>query len=351
MDRSDRFALIYDDIFLEHDTGGHPENADRLRAIVDHLKQHGVWDAVRILTPQAASPEDIQLAHTLAHVEHVRQIAAAGGPGLDHETIVSARSYEAALTAAGADMMAVDALIAGELDGAFALVRPPGHHATADRGMGFCLFNNIAIAALHALRSGIERVAIVDWDLHHGNGTQDIFFDRADVLYVSTHQYPCFPGTGWIDEVGTLGGEGFTVNIPLPPGCGDRHYAKAFDTIVIPVLRRYEPQIVLVSAGFDTHARDPLGAMNVTAEGFGQMADALLQVAQEHCDGMMLLTLEGGYDYEALGNSVGEVVGRLAGLDLPSHSEPAMGTHSRFDASVDQQLEAVRARVGRHFDI
>jgi len=351
MQEQARFAIIYDDIFLAHDTGGHPENAGRLTAVVEHLKEHGTWERVGHLQPQAATAGDVQLVHTPGHVEHVRQIAQAGGPGLDHETLISSRSYEAALMAAGAGITGVDALVRGDMDTVFALVRPPGHHATADRGMGFCLFNNIAIAALHALRSGIERLAIVDWDLHHGNGTQDIFFRRPDVLYISTHQYPCYPGTGWIDEVGTFEGEGFTVNIPLPPGCGDRHYLQAFEAIVVPALMQYRPQLILISAGFDPHVQDPLGAMNVTAEGFGQIAERVQDVAGEVCQGRMLLLLEGGYDYGGLARSICEVIARLADLDVSGHSEPAMMTHERFDASVDQRLQDVARRLRHYFQL
>jgi acetoin utilization deacetylase AcuC-like enzyme len=347
-----RLALIYDDIFLEHDTGGHPENAGRLTAIVEHLRQHGVWDRVAHITPRPATPTDVERVHTPGHVEHVRAIAHSGGGSLDYETIVSEGSYDAALMAAGAGMTGVDALLSGDVDVAFALVRPPGHHATADRGMGFCLFNNVAIAADHALREGAGRVAIMDWDLHHGNGTQDIFYRRADVLYVSTHQVPCYPGTGWYDEMGTLEGEGLTVNVPLPPGCSDTHYLQAFKQIVLPVLRAYRPQLLLVSAGFDPHACDPLGGMGVTAGGFGQMAVALQQVARECCEGRMLLMLEGGYDYTGLSRSVCEVVARLSGLGNIGHEEaPVTATQRTFDTSVDERLQAVRARVARYFDV
>lgn len=349
MTDASRLAIIYDDLFLEHDTGGHPESPGRLGAIVDHLRAHRVWEQVDHLPPRAATPEDIALAHTPAHAEQVRVIAAAGGGSLDYETMISARSYDAASMAAGAGMTGVDALLAGEADVVFALVRPPGHHATADRGMGFCLFNNVAVAALHALRGGIERVAIVDWDLHHGNGTQDIFVQRGDVLFISTHQYPCYPGTGWLDEVGSFEGEGFTVNIPLPPGCGDPHYRQAYERVVVPALRQYAPQLLLVSAGFDPHARDPLGAMNVTAEGFGRMAQALQKVAGECCGGRMLLLLEGGYDPDGLARSVCEVVARLASLDGPSHAEAAMGSHAAFDASVEERIEAVAGRLGPYY--
>jgi len=340
-----RLAVIYDDLFLEHDTSGHPENAGRLTAIVDHLREHGIWSQVVHLAPRAATPEDIRLVHTPAHVEHVRAIAASGGGSLDYETMISNRSYDAALMAAGAGITGVDALLAGEQDVVFALVRPPGHHAIPDRGMGFCLFNNVAIAALRALQSGVERLAIVDWDLHHGNGTQDAFYRRADVLFISTHQFPAYPGTGWMDEVGSSDGEGYTVNIPLPPGCGDAHYRQAFERIVLPVLRQYRPQLLLVSAGFDAHACDPLGAMNVTAGAFGEMADAVREVAQEHCGGRMLLMLEGGYDYDGLARSVCEVTARLGDLAVPGHPEPAMGTHSAFDASVQERIEAVAGRL------
>lgn len=239
----------------------------------------------------------------------------------------------------------LDALAAGEYRNGFTLVRPPGHHALRDRGMGFCLFNTAAIGARYLQKAhGAKRVAVVDWDVHHGNGSQDAFYDDPSVLFLSTHQYPYYPGTGAVDEVGSGAGEGYTVNVPLPAGCGDDEYLAVFREVVAPVIERYAPDWLLVSAGFDSHRADPLGAMNVTERGFGVMADALLELARKHAGGRAAFLLEGGYDLPALRNSVAAVLERMKS-DGASAVDARDADGGRIDARIREVLR-VRERYG-----
>jgi acetoin utilization deacetylase AcuC-like enzyme len=302
--------LLTDDLFLAHDPGeGHPETPDRLRSILHELES--LPEGARWGTARDATKPQVARAHTLAHVEALERLAGRHAE-LDPDTMMSPGSYAAALRAAGAGVTLVDALLKREAASGFALVRPPGHHAERDRAMGFCLFNNVGIAAEHARASGVERVAIVDWDVHHGNGTQHLFEDRADVLFLSTHRFPFYPGTGAATEKGVGPGAGFTVNVPLPAAMGDGDYGAFFRDLVSPVLAAYRPGLVLVSAGFDPYVGDPLGGMRVSEEGFAAMALTLKQVAAESGAPLGLL-LEGGYDLGGLGRSVRRCVEVLAG--------------------------------------
>ena len=298
-------GVVYSPIYLEHDTGQHPENASRLKAIVRHLRDTGTWQKLVPVAPRAATVEELSLVHDMEHIGRVRGVVEKGGGWLDADTVVSADSYEAALYAAGGAIEATRAVIAGDVDNAFALVRPPGHHATPRRAMGFCLFNNVAIAARHALKNcGLERLAIIDFDVHHGNGTQDAFYNESKVLYISTHQFPHYPGTGDVDEVGNGEAGGTTVNIPLPAGCGDGEYRLVFKEIIAPVVKRFKPQLILVSAGYDGHWIDPLASMRLTTSGFAEVVSTVRGLAGELCSGHLLLCLEGGYNLEALSSSV-----------------------------------------------
>ncbi len=237
------------------------------------------------------------MIHASEYISYVKSKAEKGGGWLDPDTVMSPKSYEAALYAAGGVLVAVEAVMKEEVDNAFALVRPPGHHAIQDRAMGFCIFNNVAIAAKFALsKFNLNRVLIADFDVHHGNGTQDAFYSDPKVLYFSTHQYPFYPGTGWMDETGTGAGEGTTVNFPMAAGWGDEEYLRAFNEVLIPVARRFQPQLILVSAGFDAHWADHLAMMKVTITGFAQMAMILKELAAELCQGRLVFTLEGGYN-------------------------------------------------------
>jgi acetoin utilization deacetylase AcuC-like enzyme len=295
--------LLHDDVMLGHDAGrGHPERPERLRAIVRALESAD-FGHVRWAPPAPASRDHLRGVHTAAHVDAL--LARRGATfAFDGETVLGPGSIDAALAAAGAVVDAVDAVIAGAARNAFALVRPPGHHAEPDRAMGFCLLNNIAIGAAHAVaRHGLQRVLVVDFDVHHGNGTQAAFFGRADVLYFSIHQWPLFPGTGRPDERGTGAGAGATVNVPVPAGLGDADYLALLDAHLAPVAAAYRPELVLVSAGFDAHVDDPLGGMRLTADGFASIVRRLDVIAEAHARGRMVLVLEGGYDVDALADS------------------------------------------------
>lgn len=299
--------LLTDPLFLEHDPGpGHPESPARLARIVAELRQQPVagtaWGTAR-----PASDAELAAVH---EPQHLASLAALTGRHalLDEDTLVSPRSWDAARLAAGAAVQAVEEVLSGRAANAFVLARPPGHHAEVDRAMGFCLVNNAAVAAEVARRAGAAKVAIVDWDVHHGNGTQHLFADRRDVLYLSVHQYPLYPGTGAPQEIGGGEGAGFTINCALPPGQGDAEYGAVFNDVVLPALDRFGPDLLLVSAGFDAHARDPLAQMNVSERGFAAMCTGVLaQVPRA------VLLLEGGYDLDALAASVRACVQVMTG--------------------------------------
>jgi acetoin utilization deacetylase AcuC-like enzyme len=253
--------------------------------------------------------------HDPRYIDTVAEVARRGGGYWDLDTYISPGSYEAAILAAGAATAAVDAVVTEGARSAFALVRPPGHHALRMSAMGFCLFNNIAVAAQHAVkRHGLQRVMIVDWDVHHGNGTQDYFYDRSDVLFFSSHRYPFYPGTGALHETGRGKGAGYTVNVPLPAGVGDEGYSMVFREIVAPLAKRYRPELLLVSAGYDAHLADPLGGMAVSVAGFSEMARTVRLLADEigECGGRVAAILEGGYNIEALAASVVATIAALA---------------------------------------
>jgi acetoin utilization deacetylase AcuC-like enzyme len=312
-----RTAVVIDERYEDHETGsGHPERAERIAVLRDLVESLAGSGLIR-LEPRPATPEKIALVHSKEYLKLVARTAGSGPAAFDADTPVSSRSYETALLATGGLLALVDTIMADGADNGFALVRPPGHHAEADRAMGFCLFNNVAIAARWLCeRHGLDRVVIVDWDVHHGNGTQHSFADDRRVLYVSTHQYPFYPGTGRAEEVGVGEAKGLTVNVPLPAGCGDGEFLDAFLRVIDPVCRQFEPQFVLVSAGFDAHHRDPLAGMRVTDEGFACLARVLLRVAAEWAGGRFAAVLEGGYDLDALRGSVARVLEEMRGEHL-----------------------------------
>jgi acetoin utilization deacetylase AcuC-like enzyme len=309
-------AIICDDRYLEHNAGpGHPESPNRLRVIHDLISKE-FPDLPRI-PPRPATGDELALVHDPFYIETVERTEGVAFSRLDADTGLSARSYETARLAAGGLLNAVDSLLAPKnaaLRSVFAFVRPPGHHAEPGRGMGFCLFNNIAIAAEYAIeKHRLARVLIVDWDLHHGNGTQRAFYDRPDVLFWSSHQFPHYPGTGDFDEVGSGKGEGFTVNAPFPSGFGDTEYLAVYDRVLKPIALEYRPELVLVSAGFDPYFKDPLGGIQLTGAGFGNLAMIVRGIAEACCGGKMLITLEGGYDPDGLREGVRAVIQSLAG--------------------------------------
>lgn len=308
-----RIGLVRDDRYLGHATGlHHVETPRRLLAINTMLDASGLSNSCRAVAPRSAAIDELCRVHTEAHIEKILDTAGETLRYLDPDTVTGGQSCAAAFLAAGGCIAAVDEVMSGGLDAVFALVRPPGHHAERGRQMGFCLFNNAAVAAAHALCAhGLKRVLIVDWDVHHPNGTQHIFEDRADVLLFSTHRYPFFPGTGAGSEVGQGAGRGFTVNVPLPARATDADYAHIFSAILEPVAREYRPELVLVSAGFDAHRDDPIGGMLVSEDGFALMTDAVMRIADACCGGKALFVLEGGYDLGALRKSVQSVLETL----------------------------------------
>jgi acetoin utilization deacetylase AcuC-like enzyme len=311
-----RAAFVYHPIFLEHLTGpGHPERPERLLIVLEAIESAGLKDVLKQLTPSPCPLEYVRAVHTERLVNTIKSLC---GPSLQHidpDTVVSEKSFEAALYAAGAGIAAADAIMAGEADNAFCAVRPPGHHAESDRSMGFCLFNNVAIAARYLQKAkGVEKILIVDWDVHHGNGTQEIFYDDPSVLYFSSHQYPYYPGTGSMQEGGSGKGETFTVNAPLRGGCGDREYQQVYSKMLPPVADVFKPDFILISAGFDAHEDDPLASMRLTDEGFAWLTRLVVELAQKHCGGRLISMLEGGYG-QALGTSAITHLKVLSGAD------------------------------------
>jgi len=300
------------------------------------------WRLVHV-PARDATREELLRVHTEAHLA---EIAASAGRTVrfDPDTQAGPRSYAAALRAAGGAVDAVERVLAGEADRAFCAVRPPGHHAEADRAMGFCLFNNVAVAAAHALARGLERVMVVDWDVHHGNGTQAIFQAEPRVLYVSTHEYPFYPGTGALAEVGEGKGRGFTVNLPFPAGMGDAEYARVYRQVVEPIGRAFDPQLLLVSVGFDPHVADPLAGMRVTERGFAELAAVCLSIASGAAGGRAVFVLEGGYDLEGIARSSAAVARVLLGFAPEPLSWPPSGP-------IDPLVDAYRRVLGPYWPV
>lgn len=326
-----RTAVYRNDLFLEHQPGfNHVESPDRLRVIYDELDRMETWPGLVYPQFETASPEVIGLNHSPRLIKRVAETAGRRSDFLDADTWTSPKSYEAACLAVGAVIDGIQRIAAGEVDNAFCLVRPPGHHAEGDRAMGFCLFNNIAVGAKWALtRLDLERIVILDWDLHHGNGTQRSFYDTDEVLYCSTHQYPYYPGTGALLETGEGRGEGFTLNVPLPGGQDDHDFIRIFRELFVPVIRRYRPQLILVSCGFDIYQGDPLGTMRVTPAGFAHMTRIILNLAQELCDRRLLITLEGGYNLTGMRDGAIAVLAELCGKKPhPDYSDFFTGTNA-----------------------
>jgi acetoin utilization deacetylase AcuC-like enzyme len=338
-------GYIYDPLFLEHELPGHIEGPERLQAIMRELEVTGLLARLTALSYRPASAEELERVHTLTYVEEIRRLAETGGATWHGgETYVVERSFDAAALAAGACLAAVDAVWHGRVNNAIALVRPPGHHASGDHGEGFCLFNNVAIAARHLRAHGAERVMIVDFDLHHGQGTQYVFDDDPSVMYFSTHQWGIYPGTGHYRDVGHGRGSGYTVNVPLIAGAGDETFRRIYRRILEPLAARFRPQFILVSAGYDTHWSDPLGGLLLSLGGLGEISRTLLALAERHCAGKIVFCLEGGYSLPALAGGVTNSVRVLLGDrgTLPDALGPARRAESPDD--YDELIETVRRK-------
>jgi acetoin utilization deacetylase AcuC-like enzyme len=337
-------SIVKDERYLEHHPGdGHPESPNRLRVIHDLLDLE--FSALPRIPARFATMDELALIHDPFYIQAVAATQGVAFTRLDPDTALSERSFEIALLAAGGLLRAADELLDPEpgprpLASIFAFVRPPGHHAEPSRGMGFCLFNNVAVAAAYAKEKyGLKRILIIDWDLHHGNGTQRAFYEDPAVLYFSSHQHPYYPGSGSIADVGSGAGEGFTVNAPFPRGFGDAEYVRVYEAILKPIALEFRPELILVSAGFDPFVKDPLGGMKVTADGFGALTTIILDLARQTC-GRLLFALEGGYNPEGLRSGVRSVLHTLLGQPLPLiQNEPLKEAHH-----VIQQIISVQRK-------
>jgi acetoin utilization deacetylase AcuC-like enzyme len=335
-------GYVYDPVYLEHNLRGHPENQKRLTTTLRILGDYGMLERLTPIPAVPITPERLERAHRPRYIAQVHRVSHQGGGHLDMDTYVSPASYDAALMAAGGLVEATRAVLDGEIANAFALVRPPGHHALQARGMGFCLFNNVAIAARYALAErGLDRVLILDFDVHHGNGTQDEFETDPAAIYISTHQYPHYPGTGHWDETGHGPGLGSIVNVPLAGGVGDQGFGRIFSEIVGPVAWRFQPQLILVSAGYDAHWDDPLASLRLSVAGYAGIARALRDLAEELCNGHLVFTLEGGYHLEALAYSILNTFPVLLGDDSWQLVDP-LGSSPLGEQPVDGIISRVR---------
>ncbi len=308
-------GIIWDELFLEHDTGPyHPERKERLISIQQGLQSYLHTADFLKLKPRAASESELELVHSKSHIQNIQRTAGKDHTQLDPDTVASAKSYEVALHAVGSVLVMTDLLFSGEIQNGFAFVRPPGHHAEPNRAMGFCLFSNVAIGAAYALeKHKLSRVLVIDFDVHHGNGTQKAFYDKREVLYISTHQFPLYPGTGDFQEIGSGPGQGYTVNLPLPAETEDDTYNLIFEKIIFPIGDAYKPQLVMVSAGYDAYIDDPLAGMNVSPEGFAGITRTIIALAEKVCEGKVIFVLEGGYHLKGLQQCVVKTLDELTG--------------------------------------
>ena len=344
---SRKTGIVQDQRYVAHVAGfDHPESPERLTAIYAMLALPDMADKFIRIPARAATVDELAMVHSRSYIDLVADTAGRSFTPLDPDTATSAESFTAALLAAGGLLNAIDSVIVGEVDNAFALVRPPGHHAEDRGAMGFCLFNNVAIGALHAItRHHLQRVLIVDWDLHHGNGTQHSFYEDPRVLYFSTHQYPYYPGTGDLQENGRGAGLGYTINVPLHPGADDAVYLDIFRKILQPLALKFQPELILVSAGFDTYAQDPLGGMEVTTEGFAHLTRVLMNIADACCRGRLVMTLEGGYHIEGQSAAVKKVLqemreDRHSGVEQPL---PPAGKVRQEDPIIQRVKDQIRS--------
>ncbi len=352
-------GVVWDPVYLEHLTDeGHPDHPRRLQPLYRHLEDPMVNRRFTTIVPPEATDQEILLVHSPSYLNQVKATAKVPASALSADTLTCDRSYHVAAKAAGGTIEAVRQVVAGTLSHALVLARPPGHHAERTRAMGYCIFNNVAIGSMAARTAmGLARVMVVDWDLHHGNGTQHMFERDPSVFFFSSHQFPHYPGTGHMSETGHGPGEGTTMNIPLNRGCGDGEFAAIYQQLLTPVARAFKPQLILVSAGFDIHAADPLGGMKVTPAGFAGLTRLLLDIARQTCGGRVVFCLEGGYHADALADSALAMIDELTGRTLtdvdamaasadPGRLNPLLDrcihTHQRFWKELDGGLSRQR---------
>jgi len=350
-----RTAIVFTPKYLDHDPGfSHPESPARLKVIIDELKRSRLLETGKcsLVEPESAGVEEVELVHESDYVQLVQRVCASGGGLLDlGDTVVSSESFEVALLAVGGAMKAVDLVMAGEFRNAFALVRPPGHHAGPYYALGFCIFNNTAIATVHLLRNfNLKRILILDVDAHHGNGTQEIFYTSDEVLYVSLHQDPRgFPGTGFADEVGEGKGLGYTVNIPFPFRIDDKIYLEAFNQIVVPIVQQYKPQFIVVSTGFDNHYADPVASLSLSALSYVEIFEKVLELASEFCMGRLVAVLEGGYSH-FIGRIAAAVIAKMAGVPYTiKDKQPVAGPRTQKRAK--KMIEEVKGIQSSFWDL
>ncbi len=336
-----RTALVYEPFNLRHTLEGHPENRRRLDQSWQLLEQTGILPSL-IRLPSSPAPLDAILrVHTPRYIEALHKLTKAGGGQIDGDTYVNPDSFQAARLAAGDLLNLTDAVLTDRADNGFALIRPPGHHAIVQRGMGFCLLSNVAIAARWAQdRHGVERILIVDFDVHHGNGTQDVFYDDPTVLFFSTHQYPHYPGTGAADEVGVELGHGTTINVPLPAYVGDEGYLRAFRQLLAPAAREFRPDVIFLSAGYDGHWLDPLANMQLSISGYAALVTEVLALADELCNGKLVCVLEGGYHLDVLAHSVLSTLRTLQGN--PAGVSDPFGTSPNLERDISALINRLR---------
>jgi len=329
-----RTAIVADRNYMNHEPGRHhPERPERIAAMIE-MTANLSRDGLKLHAPREASADELRLSHTPEYLAAVERTDGIERFDFDPDTHSSAATWHTARLATGGVLTAVEAVLDGDADNGFAIVRPPGHHARPGQAMGFCFFNNVAVAARWLIENrALRRVLVLDWDVHHGNGTQEMFFATPSVLYMSIHQYPFYPGTGWLDEIGSGAGAGFTVNAPFPATLGDAEYLSVFDDLLLPIARQYRPEFVLVSAGFDCHHRDPLGGMRVTEAGFTAMTRRLKRLAAECCDGKVVAVLEGGYDLKALADGGRALIDEL-GRDVDEPIDDTSG-NARITPLID----------------
>lgn len=341
-----KLALVKHDLFFQHTNGpNHPECAERLISIFNTLEKTKLIDKAVSIDFGPATEEDITRVHTKAHFDRIKATAGKEHVKLDEDTATCPVSFDAAMMASGALISSLDHILSGDIDTAFAFARPAGHHAEKDKPMGFCLFNYVAVAAAHLIhKHKMDRVLVIDWDVHHGNGTQNIFFDDPRVLFFSIHQYPFYPGTGSLKELGYDKGLGYNVNVPIPSMYGDDDYLRIFHEILKPVIAQYKPQFTIVSAGFDAFFIDPLGGMRVTANGFAKFTRFVMEAAIEHSENKIAFALEGGYNLGELGNIAKEVVEEIIDINVSSTE------FNKENTMCDHTIEEVKRVYSPYWD-